>query len=185
MRAVRWLDRQLRNARFRRARPFVGPGDVVVDVGCADGEMFDQWDDTIGPSIGYDPDVETTTAAGRHELRPGVFPEDAPGDLACDVITMLAVLEHVPPDRQASLATACARSLRPGGRVVVTVPSPLVDRILDVLGALRLIDGMHADEHYGFAPSDTLTVFGGDEFELVTHRRFQLGLNNLFVFRRR
>lgn len=185
MRAVRWLDRQLRNARFRRARPFVRAGDVVVDVGCADGALFSRWDDTIGPSIGYDPDIGTTTVAGRHELRPGVFPDDAADDLECDVITMLAVLEHVPTDRHAPLAAACAGALRAGGRVVVTVPSPFVDRILDVLGAIRLIDGMHTDEHYGFVPADTLAVFGGDEFELVTHRRFQLGLNNLFVFRRR
>ena len=47
------------------------------------------------------------------------------------MITMLAVLEHVPEDAQAELAAACERILKPGGRVVITVPSPQVDTILE------------------------------------------------------
>ena len=181
---MRWLDHTIRDARFAKARAFVEVGDDVLDVGCGDGEMFRQWDDLIGRGIGIDPDVTTTTTVGRHELRPGSFP-DGTQDVECDVVTMLAVLEHVPPDQYGSVAEACARVLRPGGRVVITVPSPLVDRILDVLIALRLLDGMHAEEHHGFVPSDTVEIFEGDRFELIRHRTFQLGLNNLYVFRRR
>lgn len=181
---MRWLDRRLRDARFARARPHVEAGDDVLDVGCSDGEMFRQWDELIGKGIGLDPDLDAVTMMGRHELRPGVFPADADG-LSCDVVAMLAVLEHVPATAHGELASTCARVLRPGGRVIITVPSPLVDRILDVLIKLRLIDGMHEEEHYGFDPADTVRVFDRDEFELVCHRRFQLGLNNLFVFRRR
>ena len=185
---MRWLDRKIRDARFAKARPFVEVGDDVLDVGCSDGEMFRQWDDLIGRGIGVDPDLTTATTLGRHELRPGSFPDgldDGLDDVECDVVTMLAVLEHVPPDSYDALADACARVLRPGGRVIVTVPSPLVDRILDVLIALRLVDGMHAEEHHGFVPSDTTEIFGGDRFELVRHRTFQLRLNNLYVFGRR
>lgn len=181
---MRWLDRKLRDARFARARPHVRPGDDVLDVGCSDGEMFRQWDDLIGTGIGLDPDLAAVTRVGRHELRPGTFPAGVDG-VSCDVVTMLAVLEHVPASSHEELAATCSRVLRPGGRVIVTVPSPLVDRILAVLIALRLVDGMHEEEHYGFDPGDTRRVFDRDEFELVCHRRFQLGLNNLFVFRRR
>jgi 2-polyprenyl-3-methyl-5-hydroxy-6-metoxy-1,4-benzoquinol methylase len=181
---MRWLDRKIRDARFAKARPFVEVGDDVLDVGCSDGDMFRQWDDLIGRGIGIDPDLTATTTIGRHELRPGSFPDGA-DDVECDVVTILAVLEHVPPDQYEALADACARVLRPGGRVIVTVPSPLVDRILDVLIAVRLIDGMHAEEHHGFVPADTAEIFGGARFELVRHRTFQLRLNNLYVFRRR
>lgn len=181
---MRWLDRKIRDARFARAKPFVNAGDDVLDVGCADGEMFAQWDDLIGRGIGVDPDITTVTTTSRHELRPGRFPNGV-HDVDCDVVTVLAVLEHVPPDQHRSFADACARVLRPGGRVIVTVPSPLVDRILDVLIMLRLIDGMHADEHHGFLPADAVGIFAGEHFELVLHRTFQLRLNNLYVFRRR
>jgi hypothetical protein len=72
--------------------------------------------------------------------------------------------------------------LKPGGRIVITVPSPRVDAILHVLLKLRLIDGISAHEHYGFEPGLTPQVFPAPRFRLVRRQTFQLGLNNLFVF---
>ena len=63
---------------------------------------------------------------------------------------MLAVLEHIPVEQHAAVADSCAALLRPGGRVIITVPSPRVDGILHVLMRLRMISGMAAHEHYGF-----------------------------------
>jgi hypothetical protein len=82
------------------------------------------------------------------------------------------------------LAGACATLLKPGGRVVITVPSPRVDDILHVLLKLRLIEGINAHEHYGFKPADTLGVFPPPTYRVVKHGTFQLRLNNLFVFER-
>jgi hypothetical protein len=56
--------------------------------------------------------------------------------------------------------------------------------VLHVLGALRLIDGMSMHEHYGFEAAATPSLFCGPDFKLREHRKFQLGLNNLFVFER-
>ena len=94
---------------------------------------------------------------------------------------MLAVLEHFPEDAYAGLGANCARFLKPNGRLVITVPSPLVDRILVVLKGLRLVDGMSLEEHHGYDTTRTRTVFE-PRFRLIRHQRFQLGLNNLFVF---
>ena len=98
---------------------------------------------------------------------------------------MLAVLEHIPPAQYERLARECAAHLRPGGYLLITVPSAIVDRILDVLHWARLIDGMALEEHHGFTASQTPAIFAGKGLELVKRKRFQLGLNNLFVFRRR
>ena len=68
--------------------------------------------------------------------------------------------------------------------MVVTVPSSLVDPILDVLVAVRVIDGMQHEEHFGFQPADLVPLFRSAGFDLQDRHRFQLGLNNLFVFRR-
>jgi hypothetical protein len=43
---------------------------------------------------------------------------------------------------------------------------------------------MSMHEHYGFVPAHTLRVFAEPDFRLLTHRKFQFGLNNLFVFER-
>jgi hypothetical protein len=60
----------------------------------------------------------------------------------------------------------------------------MVDRVLDVLIRLRVLDGMHEEEHHGFEASLTPGFFTAAGFELEKARRFQLGLNNLFVFRK-
>ena len=177
------LDRYLREVRIAKARRFVRAGDVVVDVGCADGIMFTRWADLIGQGYGVDPTLEQVIKHPGYTLYPGHFPDPLP-EVQCNVITMLAVLEHIPSQQQAELASVCSEMLLPGGRLVITVPSPRVDEILKALSILRLVDGMSVDEHYGFDVERTLELFAGPEFQLLHRSRFQLGLNNLFVFER-
>jgi hypothetical protein len=43
---------------------------------------------------------------------------------------------------------------------------------------------MSLEEHHGYEVGQTGEIFSKPEFELVIHREFQVGLNNLFVFRR-
>jgi SAM-dependent methyltransferase len=136
----------------------------------------------IEAGVGVDPDLDRAFSVGRARIVPGHFPEAVSDEPPFDVITMLAVLEHIPPPQQAALAAACASALKPGGRVIITVPSPVVDRILPVLRSLRLIDGMSLEEHYGFDARRLPEVFQTSGFKLLRHRRFQLGLNHLFVF---
>jgi len=66
--------------------------------------------------------------------------------------------------------------------VILTVPSPLVDHILALLRFLGLIDAMTLEQHYGFDPRQTVPLFNSSGFRLIRHRKFELGLNNLFVF---
>jgi predicted deacetylase len=49
---------------------------------------------------------------------------------------------------------------------------------------LRLVGGMEVHQHHGFLPDDVLRFFCPPQWQLVRRRRFQLGLNNLFVLRR-
>jgi 2-polyprenyl-3-methyl-5-hydroxy-6-metoxy-1,4-benzoquinol methylase len=179
---VKFLDRYLQSARIKRGRPFVKQGDVVVDVGCADGAMFREWQALIGRGVGVDPALDKHETGPNYELCPGNFPEAVPDDVQADLITMFAVLEHIPPERQAELAKACSAMLKPGGRIVATVPSPRVDSILHVLAALRLVDGIAVHEHYGFRPDKVPGIFPAPAYRLERWQRFQFGLNNLFVF---
>jgi len=177
------LDLWLQDARIRRVLPYLRPGDRILDVGCADGALFRATAGLQpGASLGLDPDLDVPCRAAGFPLVPSPFPAGVPEGALFDAIVMLAVLEHVPPAEQAEWSEACARLLAPAGRLLITVPSPAVDRILDALMSVRLIDGMEVGQHYGFDPKLVPRMMSGPELQAVTHRRFQRGLNHLFVF---
>jgi len=180
---VKYLDRYLRDRRIGQAARWVPLGARVLDVGCHDGALFRALGWSLGAGLGLDAALVGPLSGERYELVPGSFPQDVPADAGeFDAITMAAVFEHVPLDEQAAVVDACWRYLTPGGVVILTVPAPLVDPILDVLSAVRVLDGMEHHQHFGFRPADLGPLFTGRGFELTRRSVFQLGLNNLFVF---
>jgi 2-polyprenyl-3-methyl-5-hydroxy-6-metoxy-1,4-benzoquinol methylase len=184
--AMKFTDRLLQRWRIAKVRPFIAPGARVLDIGCADGALFAALGNSVGAgSLGVDPTLREPLAVNGCALLPGFFPQAVPADAGpFDVVTMLAVLEHFPQSSHASLRSGCERFLRPGGKLLITVPSPQVDRLLVLLKSLRLVDGMSLEEHHGFKVGRTVEIFPPQQFQMVLRRRFQLGLNNLFVFER-
>lgn len=176
------LDRYLQRVRINKAKKFIRKNDVVLDIGSVDGVMFEALRGTIKAGFGIDPILTDTVKTDLYTLIPGYFPDACPQNQTFDCITMLAVLEHIPPQVQQQLAVNCHKLLNPGGRVIITVPSPQVDYILEVLTKLKLIEGMSLEEHYGFNASQTPQVFPAPYFKLLHKHSFQLGLNNFFVF---
>ena len=182
---MKLLDRLLQRWRIAKAAPYIARGARVLDVGCADGALFRVLRGRLGGGVGIDPDLpEVRMYPGVRFIR-GRFPEDLATDERFDVITMLAVFEHLDDEAQRRAVRACSRLVRPGGRVVVTVPEPAVDRIVHALTRVGLVAGMALHEHHGYAPRETPGRFADAGFSLERHERFQLGLNNLFVFRSR
>lgn len=175
-------DRVLQRWRIRKALPWIPPGAQVLDVGCADGALARLAGSRVASAVGIDP-AATNASNGTFESRTGTFPDAVHSGETFDAIVMLAVVEHVPAAELSSWAAACARLLRPEGRLVITVPSPTVDHLLHWGMRLRVLAGMDAHHHHGFVPDDVPVIFGG-ELTLLRRSRFQLGLNNLFVFRR-
>ena len=179
---MRWLDRKLQAARIRRAGPYA-KGARVLDIGCADGALFRFLDSGLAGGVGIDVDPVPVSTPKYQYVR-GPFPAALPAGDPFDLVTALAVVEHIPEEDQPAFAAGCMRALRTGGRVVITVPSSRVDDLLRMLKAIRVVDGMADQQHYGFNPLHAIAAFEGAGFALERHRRFQLGLNNLFVFRK-
>ena len=181
---MRPLDRLLQEWRLAKVAPYIARDSRVLDIGCGDGRLFRRFRSRIREGIGIDPDLREPSDGGFYRLIPGVFPDHLPdGAAPFDVITMLAVLEHIPRERQRRLAEACAALLVPGGRLVITVPSPAVDRILHGLRRVPFFyEGRSLEQHYGFDVRDTPVIFS--PLTLLTAKKFQCGLNHLFVFQR-
>lgn len=179
------LDRFIRNRRIDRAARVIPWGSRVFDIGCHDGELFKVLGPALSDGVGLDPYLSAEVLAATFRLYPGLFPQDAPRDSGVfDVVCALAVLEHVPAEHRRAFAVGIGRLLRDGGAAVLTVPSPLVDVILMVLMRLRLLHGMDAEQHHGFELKEVLPLFELAGFRLERHDRFQLRLNNLYVFRK-
>lgn len=178
------VDRLLRRWRAAKIRRFVPRSARVLDIGCYDGALFEQLGDRVAFGVGIDPLLTEPVDTARCRLIPGRFPGDGPGSDSFDVITLLAVLEHIPESELVGFARDCLRFLKPGGIVVLTVPSESVDRLLHWLSRAHLVAGMSAHEHHGLKPSQVPGVFAAPAVALVEASRFQLGLNNLFVFRK-
>jgi 2-polyprenyl-3-methyl-5-hydroxy-6-metoxy-1,4-benzoquinol methylase len=171
------LDRLIQRIRIRKALPHIPKGGRLLDVGCADGSLIRATAGRVSDAVGIDPDAP----AGPGFVR-GSFPKDLRDRGPYDVIALLAVFEHVPDEERAAFVAACRDLLRAGGRVVMTVPAPLVDRIIDTLRRFRLVHGMDIEAHHGYRPEETPAFFAASGMNLITHERFELGLNHLFVF---
>ncbi len=64
-----------------------------------------------------------------------------------DVITMLAVIEHLDPNSLVSIFSEAYRTLVPGGVLILTTPAAWSDGILRRMAQLNLVSAEEIDEH--------------------------------------
>lgn len=179
------LDFYLRTYRQRVIERYVPKmGGALFDIGCEDGNLMHKMAGRFKDIYGCDPDLSSIDIPNSQTSIEGRFPEaleKVPVSLKFDVFTALAVFEHMPTSEIKMSGRAISERLDNGGLLIATVPSPVVDHILHILMFLKLVDGQEAHQHYGFVPKDLIDLFAG-ELQLIVHKKFQLGLNNIFVF---
>lgn len=180
-----FIDRQIAHMRFREAYRHIRKGSRVCDLGCGlEGAFLNYAAERIAEGTGIDDQV-TEGAPSRWKLLRADLQGPLPlADGAYDHVVMLAVLEHL--RQPEGVLRECHRVLAPGGTLILTWPSSVVDPILGVLHALGLIsDEMESDEHQKRIAvnvlKEMLTKIGFDGF---LHKRFELGMNNLMVAER-
>lgn len=64
-----------------------------------------------------------------------------------DVLTMLAVFEHIEPAHLVKILREIRRVLKPGGMYIMTTPASWVDKILRLMAKLRLVSPVEIQEH--------------------------------------
>lgn len=180
---MRFGDHLIQTWRMRVAARWISQGSRILDIGCHQGEFFLWLGDKIASSVGFDPLYQENANLKRHQFFTSNFQEGSSfEDKSFDAIVMLATIEHI--HDKSVIAREAARLLRTGGRVIITVPSLLVDKILEILLFLHIVDGMSLEEHHGFQPDDLPNIFIPEGFSLRKKQKFQLGLNNLYIFER-
>jgi 2-polyprenyl-3-methyl-5-hydroxy-6-metoxy-1,4-benzoquinol methylase len=176
------IDYILQNERIRQAKKFIH-GNSLLDIGCHYGEIFEsilKKNKIVGDGI--DAVIEKPIHRDNYSLFPGYFPNDFPLNKKYDNITLLAVLEHIPIEQLEKFPELLSHYLNPKGRVIITVPAKQVDKILDVLLFFNLIKGMDLEHHQDFEREVIKDIFTKNEFKIIKEKRFELGLNILYVF---
>ena len=64
-----------------------------------------------------------------------------------DVVTMLAVFEHLEPKKIVRILNEIYRILRPGGMYIVTTPAAWTNGLLRFIANLRLVSPIEIEEH--------------------------------------
>jgi SAM-dependent methyltransferase len=101
-------------------RRFAPAGSRLLDVGCGTGGLTAALGERYRVE-GVDPSEEAVAIARARGLRATVMRLDASLPSGFDVACALDVLEHV--DDDLALAGHLARAVRPGGKVLITVPA--------------------------------------------------------------
>ena len=97
-----------------------------------------------------------------------------------DLVTMLAVVEHLAPNSLVKLFQQVHRVLRPGGRVIITTPAAWSDGLLRNMARMGLVSAEEIEEHVFVYTLPLLGwYFGRAGFEMtkVKFGYFELNLN--------
>lgn len=145
------LDRFLAGLRAKKASRLIPPrltDGRVLDVGCGRRPAF-LARRAPGGRVGLDRVAPEIRPRGAHFLlfdveQPGSFPF---ADASFDVVTMLAVLEHIRPERRPHVLDEVYRVLRTGGALVVTTPPPRTDALLVLLRRVGLVSDHMTEGH--------------------------------------
>ncbi|MDE0015051.1 MAG: methyltransferase domain-containing protein [Candidatus Poribacteria bacterium] len=176
------LDEILEYLRFTKVEPYIPESATLLDIGAGDGNFLRYLNGHLQSAVGIDSHLKQTIEFRTCYLVPGVFPYDFKRELAFDVITMMAVAEHIPMEVFPDVAQACWKYLKPGGQVIITVQHPRVEGFLDLLKDLRIVEGFSMHEHYGFDPECLREIF--NRWTLIKRERWGFGCNNLFIFKK-
>lgn len=184
---MKLLDKFIRYLRVSKAINEITCEETVLDLGGYDFYLLNRLQKKYRLGILVDPLAPNYTSKHLIGVGGDIFyaRENLPiRNNSVDIIFMLSVFEHL-AENKGSIIDECYKMLKKDGRIILTVPSPQVDRILSVLKYIKLIDGMSLEQHHGFAISEIHEYFHQSFFRKVKHIPFQFGLNNLLVYEKR
>lgn len=175
----RYLNRKLTQLRIQKILPYIKNGNVILDLGCGNGELFELVGTSIKRGYGLDIDLKNHRVGNIIYKKYDLEKEDLPfEDNHFDCVTMLAVIEHL--NNWQKIVAEARRVLKKDGIFLVTTPTPYAKPVLDVLAGLNLIDPTSIQDHKNyFKPPQLKKEFAKAGFVNIKSNYFQLLFNSL------
>jgi ubiquinone/menaquinone biosynthesis C-methylase UbiE len=160
------LDLFLAKLRCKTAERLIilaGKNGRILDIGCGSYPLFLATID-FSEKYGLDRNIEDSTKKRMKEqgiilLKHHIEREDKLPfqDDYFDVVSMLAVFEHIAPEKLVAVHKEIYRILKPGGMHVITTPAYWTDALLKFLARIRLISDVEIEEHKGTYNCEMIT----------------------------
>lgn len=175
-----FLEPILRKMRLKRVVSCIPKNTVLLDVGCGTSATFLK---AISPNIkqgfGVDFKVDDTQFNNIKTTQLRLDNKLPFEDSTFDVVTMLAVLEHI--EKEQEILREIYRVLVPGGKLIITVPSVWSQPVLEFMAyKLRLVSEAEIRDHKRYYNREKLkkVLIEANGFDDFNHQYFQMRMNN-------
>ncbi len=180
------LERFLAGKRAEMANKLI-PEDsrkgTILDIGCGTIPFF-LINSEFNEKYGIDPAIRISTSDDNIFLenfdieKNDTLPFD---NEFFDVVTMLAVFEHIEPDRLVMVLKEIKRVLKKEGKFVLTTPAKWTDRLLRIMAKFKLVSAVEINEHKGAYDHSSIADYlsrAGFSREKMQLGYFEAFLNN-------
>lgn len=159
----------------------------ILDIGCGSYPYFLTNTD-FKEKYGLDPSLNNLKIKDLNLKKLDVTKQKLPfKDNYFDVITMLAVFEHIDNDKLNSVLKEINRVLKDKGLLIITTPSPWSDKVLHRMAILGLISSEEIHEHkthYSKRTIEDIIVGAGFKRNNLRSGYFELSFNMWFSVRK-
>jgi SAM-dependent methyltransferase len=171
------IEPLLQELRIWKVAPHIEKHGVLVDFGCDEEEtLLRRFAPKQRFCIGIDVIAVPQRQGNRAIIRADLNQELPLPSNCATTVTMLAVLEHL-KDPSTAVSEAF-RILRPGGKLLLTVPSAKVERLLPLLAKVGLVRKEMIEQHENYFSTKELEAMAwGAGFRSARAERWELGCN--------
>ncbi len=100
-------------------------------------------------------------------------------DCSFDVVTILAIIEHIQPEIAAKVLKEIYRILKTGGMCIITTPASWTGPLLKLMAKLRLVSPIEIEEHkYAYSHTTIASVLQEATF---SKDKLQIGYFEMFM----
>lgn len=166
-----------RRWRIKKVLAYIPSDKEMVDIGCDDPpKLLQEVCDKMKWCFGIDAQVKDYRSGNIEIRKQKVVKKIKLPSESVDVVTMLAVLEHM--KFPGEVARECYRILKSGGRLLITVPTNKSKPLLELLAVFKLVRPEMIDQHEDYFSKETLgELLRKVGFKIRKIDYFGLGLN--------